>query len=397
MAAVGSQSSSASGALATVRPYQVLAVSGLATIVLLGSTYAALGGTSSYNLFFSDPLRFPSSAGASQPSTLFADRRNLLNAVFVKKIWAWTTAAFVAQAVVLRRPWSRLLQRASGTDQPGPNDPLVRSILRFIIATVAWVFFTSWFLGPSLADRTFLLTGGECRLEVGSSSIRVPSEICRARTKVSFDSHPQLFQVEGFSLGEHDVSTLKNLSPRFRGGIDMSGHTFLLTLAFMLLLEEIVPFVPYLFLRLPATVRPSKAQIEWLIPRAQWASFDPFNAPSSSRTAPDSSSSTISSTNSTANGNGGGAAAAAGAGQAGTTFLDWLSRPHVQAQLTAGAVLMHMALSVWMLIMTQLFFHTWTEKLAGLVIGVVSWVALPKDLAPLRSQTAAAAAAAKVR
>ncbi|KAL9936831.1 hypothetical protein V8E36_004066 [Tilletia maclaganii] len=352
------------------RPYQVLAIGSLAAVVILGSTYASLSGSTRFNLFFSDPIRFPDAVTASKPVTLFADRRNWLNVLFVKKVWGWTTLAFLGQAVVLRRPWSKLLLRAKGTTEPGADDPLVASILRFVIATTAWVFFASWFLGPSIADRTFLLTGGSCHLDIGGkTSIRVPAEFCRARSRVSLESHPQLFQVEGFNLGEHDSSTLKNLAPRFRGGIDMSGHTFLLTLSILFLLEEIMPFVPYLLLRVPTPIRPTKALIEALIPRAQWASFDPFHAqPSPAERGA---------------GNGSSSSSSSAANPPPLLSVDGilaaLSKKHVQAQLVAGGVLAHIGLSVWMLLMTQLYFHTLGEKLAGLVVGVLSWVALPKD------------------
>ncbi|CAD6886490.1 unnamed protein product [Tilletia controversa] len=358
-----------------LRPYQVVAVCTLTAIVVLGSTLASLRGSTSFNLFFSDPLRFPHAADAAQPSTLFADRRNFLNALFVKRVWAWTTLAFGAQAVVLRRPWSKLLQRASGEGQPGANDPLVRSILRFIIATVAWVFCTSWFLGPSLVDRTFMLTGGHCRLDVAGTSIRVPAELCRTRAAISYETHPQLFQVEGFNTADFDTSSLKDLLPRLRGGVDMSGHTFLLVLVILFMLEEITPFLPYLFLRLPAAIRPSKALIESLIPRSLWASLDPFHPAPTSSSAP--------------NGRNGSGSRPTSSTSVKDNLLASLSRPHIQAQLTAGGVLMHIGLSLWMLLMTQLYFHTLAEKIAGLVIGVLSWYALPKDEAPSRPPASA--------
>ncbi|KAE8259827.1 hypothetical protein A4X13_0g757 [Tilletia indica] len=367
------RSSQASRAL---HPYQVAAVGTLALIVVLGSTYASLSGSTSFNLFYSDPIRFPSAATASQPGTLFADRRNLLNALFVKRIWGWTTLAFVAQAVVLRRPWSKLLLRASGSEERSLKDPLARSVLRFVGATTAWIFFTSWFLGPSLVDRTFMYTGGHCRLEIGANGIRVPSELCRTRTAISYQTHPQLFQVDDFKTANIDPSSLKDLFPRLRGGYDMSGHTFLLVLALLFMMEEIVPFVPYLFLRLPASIRPSKALIESLIPRSQWASLDPFHP--SGTSARDG------------NGNGGAGSRSTTTGEG---ILTTIGRPHIQAQLTAGALLMHMGLSLWMLLMTQLYFHTLAEKVAGLAVGVFSWYMLPKDVAPPRP----VASATKVR
>ncbi|KAK0548395.1 hypothetical protein OC861_000554 [Tilletia horrida] len=356
--------------LASIRPYQIAAVTGLSAVVLLASSYAALSGATSYNLFYSDPFRFPDAVTASKPATVFANRKNLLNALFVKKVWLWTTLAFASQAYLLRRPWSKLLMRVNGNKEPGPYDPLVRSILRYFVATTAWVFFTSWFLGPSLTDRTFLLTGGQCRLEIGDHNIPVPSELCRSRTKVSYESHPHLFHTSGFDLYGKDTKSLTDLAPRFRGGLDMSGHTFLLILSILFLLEEIAPFLPYLLLRLPAPIRPTKALIEGIIPRSQWASLDPFSRPGSSPTQ-----------SSNANN-------APSTPPASQTLAQQLSNPHIQAQIAAGAIFAHIGLSFWMLLMTQLYFHTLSEKVAGLVVGILSWLALPKDLPASRGAPA---------
>lgn len=118
-----------------------------------------------------------------------------------------------------------------------------------------------------------------------------------------------------------------------RGGHDVSGHTFLLILSFLWMLEEISPLVPILFPKLAPLYPPSQ----------RWP-FDFTDA----RTA------------------------------------SIASKAHLPAPKSVGyalglvATLSLAGLWGWMLLLTQVYFHTTWEKLSGLIVGLLAWLVLPK-------------------
>ena len=127
----------------------------------------------------------------------FSYKGNVPNVVFVKYGWFWTTAVFGLHV-------SRL--RASSRS---------KAILRWVMATVWWIIVTQWCFGLPLMDRTFLVTGGACRVRVPTGGIDVVS----------------LYSSAACKLG----------GGKWSGGHDLSGHVFLLTHASMFLWSEMLP------------------------------------------------------------------------------------------------------------------------------------------------------------
>lgn len=384
----------ASGLPLSLEKYNLIYMGFFSLIVLGGTVYSLIHGTHSYNVLLSnlgsiatksaealttdeesseisDVQESINQAITNIPTTFLADRRNLLNRLFTKFAWFWTTFAFVAQAITLRSKTprrdivktenrnedssavkekneiqiegqqKRTVSAKTNKDvdlQATVMGALSISLLRYVIATILWVFFARWFLGPPVMERIRHYTGGVCvpvhhsDTQKGSSTINslLPSTIetqyCYTGASISEKSHPQLFT----SFGTSNVSP-GILRPRWKGGHDISGHTYILIISSLYLLEEITPFLPYLF---PTSFHQSIATI---LPRPLWAPINPF-----SRTAQQSQA--------TAN----------------------------QNLIAISAILTLVTLWTGSLIVTSIYFHTPQEKFSGLIVALVASLVIPK-------------------
>ncbi|KAI0291148.1 inositol phospholipid synthesis and fat-storage-inducing TM-domain-containing protein [Russula brevipes] len=148
---------------------------------------------------------------------LAAVARSLLNVVFLKWTWAWTTAAFVL--LLFSAPAKR-----------------TRRFLQWVFASAAWYILTAWFFGPSLLTRLTAASGGECGLHMGQGFVPIPPIYCSIGTPVARSTHPELFPVVFVGA---DAQTGGPLIPRLHRGHDVSGHVFLLTLAALFLADQL--------------------------------------------------------------------------------------------------------------------------------------------------------------
>ncbi|KAG0308830.1 hypothetical protein BGZ98_006611 [Dissophora globulifera] len=277
-------------------PHQYLAFLFPATL-LLGSLFGAIGG--------------------DRPS-YFSNKRNLLNTLFVKNGWGWTSIVFLVYLAVVfgkavfwqqqgeqpghppvhvdrpqehqhqlqqqelrTRSQSTLHdngQEASmvGTDLPArgtaasarvPTDVIVKALTRWGLATLYWWLISQWFFGPALFDRVFVLTGGSC----------------------SVDGHWSQYHC-------------RRMGGLWSGGVDISGHMFLLTHAWLFLMEELSVFLN--------------------IPEA-WTALQR-------------------------------------SGRQGAQYAVW-------------SVIALCGLWWWMLLMTSVYYHHIAEKLSGLFFGLLFW------------------------
>ncbi|KAJ1973923.1 hypothetical protein H4R35_003863 [Dimargaris xerosporica] len=126
-----------------------------------------------------------------------ANKRNLLNRVFAKWSWGWTSAVFLLYA------WRVIGQRQR-------VGPAVRCGLRWVLATAYWYLLTQWAFGPSLFDRVFTSSGGYCTVE--RSAVRTYHG-CRVA------------------------------GGQWQGGHDVSGHCMLLVHASLFLWTELSPYL----------------------------------------------------------------------------------------------------------------------------------------------------------
>ena len=148
----------------------------------------------------------------------FASKTNIVNVLFTKRLWAWTSVAFL------------LLYHTS------PNSiKLSQRLSKYTIETLVWFSFTAWFFGPSLFDRLTVSTGGECVLHLPSGAlVSVPEHLCYDKSTVTYQKHPNLFAAP-LVLPADSWSQV----PRIRRGHDVSGHLFLLTMSILFLAEQV--------------------------------------------------------------------------------------------------------------------------------------------------------------
>ncbi|KAF9485964.1 hypothetical protein BDN70DRAFT_794808 [Pholiota conissans] len=153
----------------------------------------------------------------------FATKTNILNTLFIKKSWAWTSATF-------------LFSYLTSPVQVRTKDRL----FKYFTATAIWLLFTSWFFGPALLERFIVVSGGECILALPSGDIvSVPNELCYTRSTITQQTHPHLFPAT-FSTEDYSLKGWAS-KPRLRRGHDVSGHVFLLTLSTLFLVDQLRP------------------------------------------------------------------------------------------------------------------------------------------------------------
>lgn len=96
----------------------------------------------------------------------------------------------------------------------------LRAVIRWALVSGWWVVWTQWAFGPGLIDRGFRLTGGAC-------------------------DYLQATENEGSSKGREilTAAACKLAGGQWKGGQDISGHVFLLTLGSAFLALEVLPVI----------------------------------------------------------------------------------------------------------------------------------------------------------
>ncbi|KIL68824.1 hypothetical protein M378DRAFT_70614 [Amanita muscaria Koide BX008] len=196
----------------------------IAVVLALGIGYSVL-----YNTYLdtSDPLLAHLPHPLSK-SHYFASKSNILNVYFIKQGWGWTTIAFLLNWLT-SPPETRTRQR----------------FYQYLLATASWFVFAMWFFGPALLERVIVGSGGECLLYVPSGEhFSVPHTLCYSRTTIAPATHPDLFASPAFAALSIDNLVFPDGwkgVPRLRKGHDVSGHVFLVTLAILLLVDQLRP------------------------------------------------------------------------------------------------------------------------------------------------------------
>ncbi|WVQ83729.1 hypothetical protein IAT38_005873 [Cryptococcus sp. DSM 104549] len=260
-----------------------------------------------------------------QRSPYFARKSNLLNVIFVKRAWGWTSAMYLLH----------LLTSPRSSSSSGAAHARWRKLAVWVLATGAWALFARWFFGAGLGDRIIALTGGNCAVPLPSSIptalarhtfpklftsgdnrlyLELPGEFCTGKP-LNPSTLPELFMLlsgtgGGANLGEKPTTNHESLQalsrPRWHKGFDISGHSFLLALSVMVLGREL---------------------------ESSWRAWARRRA--------------------------GGQGAVGASGQNGVVH---------EVVAAAGTALV--AIFSWMILMTAVYFHNPPEKLAGLALGL---------------------------
>ncbi|KAI1623451.1 inositol phospholipid synthesis and fat-storage-inducing TM-domain-containing protein [Exophiala viscosa] len=258
-------------------------------ILAIGSLYSVLSPIAAPPVA---PLAPGVTSEANTPSTApvnyFSTKRNIFNVYFVKRGWFWMTLAFVLLQITTRPP-PAIKQKH-----------YLQAALRYTLATFSWFLTTQWCFGPALIDRSFTITGGRCE--------------------------PHILNTNG--IGEVIGMTQINSGPvckavggRWKGGHDISGHVFILTLASAFLIYELY-------------ISDRDSSHPHVSPRA--AAAVAHDMTEEERKA----------------------------------VGGWESETVAKVRMWSRYILYGVVvLDFWMLMMTAIWFHTWQEKLSGLLIA----------------------------
>ncbi|KAL8359296.1 hypothetical protein RB601_007937 [Gaeumannomyces tritici] len=259
---------------------------------------------------------------AADAPSYFARKGNLVNVLFVKRGWAWVSAAFAAFVLTHPHHTKNTTTGRGWRQQGGSSSRRLRAVLRWALVTGWWVLVTQWCFGPPLIDRGFRYTGGKCE---------------EAEQKVRDADNYAASPVDIFS-----AAACRTAGGRWRGGHDISGHVFLLVLGSFFLLQE----------------------AGWVAVRAwEGASGGGGRRDSRAVVMPDG--------------------AVKGVDVEADGRREDPSELGFGGRFVAGVV----GLSMWMLLMTAIYFHTWFEKLTGLLvalIGLYGVYILPRSVPALR-------------
>ncbi|CAK7243422.1 MAG: hypothetical protein STHCBS139747_004944 [Sporothrix thermara] len=278
----------------------------------------------------------------------FARKDNVLNVFFVKRGWFWITVTF--GAFVGTHPF--FANAASEATTARRTSLLGRrgaAVLRWGLVTGWWFLVTQWFFGPALIDRNYRLTGGGCQAVVQAAAAAAVEE---------GDMGKETKDVSRLLLAA-TASACKHAGGQWRGGHDISGHVFLLVLGTTFLAQEI----GWVLWRRAAAAGVSSLSSQGRGRVADARSLVmPDGAVKSAEVEAELSTGTVSSS----------AEAEA-------------ASPASRLALRFAAVVV--GLSLWMLLMTAIYFHTWFEKLTGLLValtGFYSVYVLPRWVPGLR-------------
>ncbi|KAM3515336.1 hypothetical protein MY11210_001077 [Beauveria gryllotalpidicola] len=281
-------------------PVERLALGLFPLLLIFGSLFALLSPETRALTYDAATQSHRAADGSAAPS-YFARKSNLFNVYFVKRGWGWTTAALLA-FVLSSHP-------AVAAAAAPRRRARARAVARWAALTVWWALVTQWCWGAPLIDRGFRWTGGRCD---GAAAAALEEIAAAAGTA---DAAEVLTAV-----------ACKAVGGRWRGGHDISGHVFLLTLGSALLMHEVL----------------------W--PLARWAGW---RAEERCVVMGDD-----------------------GALEAASVEADRAHAAGREAQPVLGYggkfALGVLGLNLWMLLMTAIYFHTWFEKFTGLLAAYVA-------------------------
>ncbi|KAK4137122.1 hypothetical protein BT67DRAFT_414071 [Trichocladium antarcticum] len=205
-----------------------------------------------------------------------------------------------------------------------------RAAVRWAVVTAWWLFVTQWFFGPPIIDRGFRWSGGKCE---------------------EVEAEMEMEARKGEGLGAGDVFTAaacKASGGSWRGGHDVSGHVFLLVLGSAFLMQE----------------------VGWAV--ARWA-----RKTGEERCVVMHDGAVK------------GAGVEAERGEDGPDHPEGVATAVMETLGRGGRIAVAVVgLCAWMLLMTAIYFHTWFEKLTGLLVaftGLYITYILPRWVPMLRA------------
>ncbi|KAI3405494.2 hypothetical protein KGF56_001512 [Candida oxycetoniae] len=160
----------------------------------------------------------------------FNNKGNFLNYFFVKRGWGWTTL------VIMFYYFGHVFRYLIESNKKKSNDKEAKigtviggAILRYGLATIWWYLFTQWCFGLPIMDKVFIFTGGACHLEPVSSSSS-SGTIPPLREKHTNIAKHFVQDIETMIWKSSSVTSrnCRQVNGSWIGGHDPSGHVFLM-------------------------------------------------------------------------------------------------------------------------------------------------------------------------
>lgn len=156
----------------------------------------------------------------------YNNKHNFFNTVFVKRGWGWTTFMIVIFYAVVIIPKLFNSNSSTSVQREKRIEFLIKAVVRYAIATFWWILFTQWCFGLPIMDKIFVLTGGVCVLE--------PHPTAQTTPPLTIANHElgQLFlqDLETLAWKSNHISSYhcRKFKGSWSGGYDPSGHVFLM-------------------------------------------------------------------------------------------------------------------------------------------------------------------------
>ena len=319
-------------------PHELLLLSIFPFLLVLGSLFSLLSNPARYAPYNPTSQSHPPELAPSY----FALKRNILNTYFVKFAWFWVSVAFWLWWLLSENSLrggsndgvevEARKQRDEDEEAWQLTPQRLRSALRWAITTSYWFFVTQWFFGPSVIDRAFKITGGACERVLSSSSDSASGNPFLKRGAMDLSMGDAAREVK-YALS---AGACKAIGGQWKGGYDISGHVFILVLG--------VGFLGY-------EVWGGGRNRDIVDGRRD---FDGILSDEKRESDDDEGKVKI---------------------RRGEMKRRRISTAMYPPMIVVG-------LSLWMLLMTAVYFHTWFEKFLGLVValgGIWSVYILPRE------------------
>ncbi|WFD24675.1 ATP adenylyltransferase [Malassezia equina] len=240
-----------------IHAYHVYMILFLACVILVGTFVSAVFRMNHFNEQLTATRATDYAAFVElqkQAPSLWADRRNWMNHFFVKRAWFWNSLSIGLIAATLKRTGGGVQGEMGKVPVPARvrswHDVMASKLfVRWLIATIGWYLVARWSFGASLLERMQVASGGQCLV----NALQVDPMLCRSRVPLSLETHPHIVsQLHPALLERHPT-----LQAGWHGGVNVSGHTFILVLSLLVLGEMLVPYVPvsWMPLSIPTSIR----------------------------------------------------------------------------------------------------------------------------------------------